>query len=275
MAPASSYDAGVRTVFKLLRRLPGHFYDLTWRRIRLLGAAALLARDAVVRMVTPPIAWGEVGRQLELLAVQSTTLTAVIALFTGMVLALQSTFALEEFGAKLYMGEVVAISLVRELGPVLTALMVGGRVGAGIAAELGSMTVTEQVEAMRSLGSDPVRKLVVPRLLALLIGLPLLTVLADVVGILGGMLISLWEVGLGPAFYFRHALRLLDYGDFFSGFGKTFFFAFDIGLIACFNGFRAEGGANGVGQVTTETVVAVAISVLALDFFLTKLFLAL
>lgn len=265
----------MRSVVAVLRQLPGRFYDLSWRRVRMLGAGALLARDSLRSMVTPPFPGGELVRQLELLAVESTTLTAVIALFTGMVLALQSTFALEEFGAKLYMGEVVAISLVRELGPVLTALMVGGRVGAGITAELASMTVTEQVDAMRSLGADPIRKLVVPRLWALLIGLPLLTVLADVVGILGGMLISLWEVGLGPSFYFRHALRLLDYSDFFSGFGKSFFFALDIGLIACFNGLRAEGGANGVGRVTTETVVAVAISVLALDFFLTKLFLAL
>ncbi|MCX7894637.1 MAG: ABC transporter permease [Thermoanaerobaculum sp.] len=260
---------------QLMAAVLGRFYDLTWRRVRFLGAATLLARDTVVRMLTPPMPFGEIVRQMELLAVQSVTLTAVIALFTGMVLALQSTFALEEFGAKLYMGEVVAISLVRELGPVLTALMVGGRVGAGITAELGSMTVTEQVEALRSLGADPVRKLVVPRMWALLVGLPLLTVLADVVGILGGMLISIWEVGLGPAFYFRHALRLLDFGDFFSGFGKSFFFAFDIGLIACFNGLRAEGGANGVGRVTTETVVGIAISVLTLDFFLTKLFLAL
>jgi len=267
--------APVKALVSILRGLPGRFYDLTWRRVRLLGAAALLARDTVVRMVTPPVAFSEVIRQLELLAVNSTTLTAVIALFTGMVLALQSTFALEEFGAKLYMGEVVAISLVRELGPVLTALMGGGGVGAGITAELGSMMVTEQVDALRSLGADPIRKLVVPRVWALLVGLPLLTVLADVVGILGGMLISLWEVGLGPAFYFRHALRLLDYSDFFSGFGKSFFFAFDIALIACLNGFRAEGGADGVGRVTTETVVAVAISVLVLDFFLTKLFLAL
>ncbi|MGQ9835185.1 MAG: MlaE family ABC transporter permease [Thermoanaerobaculaceae bacterium] len=265
----------VRLLFKTLVAFPGRLYDLTWRRVRLLGAAALLARDTVVRMVTPPLPTGEILRQIELLGVQSVTLTSVIALFTGMVLALQSTFALEEFGAKLYMGEVVAISLVRELGPVLTALMVGGRVGAGITAELGSMTVTEQVDAMRSLGADPVRKLVVPRMWALLIGLPLLTVLADAVGILGGMVISAVEVGLGPAFYFRHAFRLLDYGDFFSGFSKSFFFAFDIGLLACLNGFRAEGGADGVGRVTTETVVAVAISVLTLDFFLTKLFLSL
>lgn len=265
----------VKLVAELMASLPGRFYDFTWRRVRLLGAGALLARDTAIRMVTRPFPVAEIVRQMEILAVESTTLTSVIALFTGMVLALQSTFALEEFGAKLYMGEVVAISLVRELGPVLTALMVGGRVGAGITAELGSMTVTEQVDAMRSLGADPIRKLVVPRMWALLLGLPLLTVLADVVGIFGGMLISLWEVGLGPAFYFRHALRLLDYGDFFSGFGKSFFFAFDIGLIACFNGFRAEGGANGVGRVTTETVVGIAISVLALDFFLTKLFLAL
>jgi phospholipid/cholesterol/gamma-HCH transport system permease protein len=236
---------------------------------------ALLGAGVVTRLVTPPLDRREVVRQLEAMAVRSTNLAAVIALFTGMVMALQTAYALAAFGAKLYIGEVVGLSLVRELGPVLTALMVGGRVGAGITAELGSMTVSDQVDAMRSLGADPVRKLVVPRMWALLIGLPLLVVLADVTGVIGGMLISTWELGLTPGFYFSHVLRLMSYDDLFSGLGKSVFFAFVIGLIASYNGLSARGGADGVGRATTDTVVAVAISVLVLDFFLTKMFLAL
>jgi phospholipid/cholesterol/gamma-HCH transport system permease protein len=250
-------------------------YDLTWRRVTHLGGVALLARTVTARLVTPPWDVREVVRQMEAMGVRSTNLAAVIALFTGMVLALQTAYTLAAFGAKLYIGEVVGLSLVRELGPVLTALMVGGRVGAGITAELGSMTVSEQVDAMRSLGADPIRRLVVPRVWALLVGLPLLVVLADVTGIFGGLLISTWELGLSPGFYTAHVLRLMTYGDFFSGLGKSLFFAFAIALIATYNGLSARGGADGVGRATTDTVVAVAITVLVLDFFLTKLFLAL
>ena len=253
----------------------GRLYDLTWRRVRHLGGIALLGRAIVARLVTPPWDARETLRQVEAMGVRSTNLASVIALFTGMVLSLQTAYTLAAFGAKLYIGEVVGLSLVRELGPVLTALMVGGRVGSGITAELGSMTVSEQVEAMRSLGADPLRKLVVPRMWALLVGLPLLVVLADIAGIFGGMLISTWELGLTPGFYLSHVLRLLQFGDFLSGIGKSLFFAFAIGLIASYNGLSAAGGADGVGKATTDTVVAVAITVLVLDFFLTKMFLAL
>jgi len=253
--------------------LAGRLYDLTWRRVRHLGSASLLSVATLSSMVTPPFEWRAVLVQLEGIGVRSANLAAVIALFTGMVLALQTAYTLAAFGAKLYIGEVVGLSLVRELGPVLTALMVGGRVGAGITAELGSMTVSEQVEAVRSLGADPIRKLVVPRMWALVIALPLLVLLADATGIIGGMVISTWELGLDPSFYLSHVLRLMEYGDFFSGLGKSVFFAVAIGIIACYNGLTAEGGADGVGRATTNTVVAVAITVLVLDFFLTKFFL--
>jgi phospholipid/cholesterol/gamma-HCH transport system permease protein len=255
--------------------LPGRLYDLTWRRVRHLGGVSLLAMETVRRMVMPPYNARAVVAQVEALGVRSTNLAAIIATFTGMVLALQTAYTLAAFGAKLYIGEVVGMSLVRELGPVLTALMVGGRVGAGITAELGAMTVSEQVDALRSLGADPIRELVVPRVWALVLGLPLLTVLADATGILGGMLISTWELGLDPSFYFSHVLRLMGYGDFLSGLGKSVCFALAIGLIAAYNGLSASGGADGVGRATTDTVVAIAITVLGLDFFLTKLFLSL
>ena len=234
-----------------------------------------LAGMTVNRMVTPPFDWRELGRQMEIGGVRSLKLAGVIAVFTGMVLALQTGYTLAAFGAKMYVGEVVAMALVRELGPVLTALMVGGRVGAGITAELGSMTVSEQVEALRSMGADPIRKLVVPRVWALVIGLPLLVVLANAAGIAGGGIIATWELGIDASYYTSHALRLMDFGDYFSGLAKTVFFAFAIGIISAYNGLTASGGADGVGRATTDTVVAIAITVLALDFFLTKLFLSL
>lgn len=253
----------------------GRVYDLTWRRVRHFGGVMLLTRDVIVRLGSLPFERRELMHQLESMAVKSTNLAAVIALFTGMVLVLQMAYTLAAFGAKAYVGEVIAMALVRELGPVLTSLMVGGRVGSGITAELGAMTVTEQIEALRSMGIDPLRKLVVPRVWALMIGLPLLVVLADVAGIGGGMLVANWELGLMPSFYLSHSFRLMAYTDFLSGLGKTVVFAFVIGIISCYNGLSVRGGANGVGRATTDTVVAIAITVLVLDFFLTKLFLAL
>ena len=250
-------------------------YDLTWRRVRHLGGVVLLARAAVVRMVTPPLAIGEVVRQIEQMGVRSTSLAATIALFSGAVLALQTGFPLARFGAEPFVAEMVGLALLRELGPVLTALMVGGRVGAGITAELGTMNVTEQIDALRSLGADPIRKLVAPRVWALVIGLPLLTMLADTTGILGGMAVAMWELDLDPSLFMSRLLLRAEYGDLLSGLAKSVFFAVAIGVIASYNGLRAGGGADGVGRGTTDTVVAIAITVLVIDFFLTKLFLLL
>lgn len=245
------------------------------RLVELLGGATRLSGQTLVRMVTPPLEVPETVRQLDRIGVGSLNLTNITALFTGMVLALQIGHTLTAFGAKLYIGEVVAMALVRELGPVLTALMVGGRVGSGITAELGSMAVTEQVDALRSMAADPVRKLVVPRVWATLITLPLLTILADAMGILGGMVIAVTQEGLTPTFYFSRAFRLMGFDDVGSGLGKTLFFAWLIAIIGCYNGINARGGADGVGRATTNTVFASAIGVLVADFFLTKLFLSL
>jgi len=241
----------------------------------LFGGATRLSGQTLARMVTPPFELSETVRQLDRIGVGSLNLTNITALFTGMVLALQIAYTLTAFGAKMYIGEVVAMALVRELGPVLTALMVGGRVGSGITAELGSMAVTEQVDALRSMASDPVRKLVVPRVWATLIALPLLTILANAMGIFGGMVIAVTQEGLSPTFYFSRAFRLMGFDDVASGLGKTLFFAWLIAIIGCHNGINARGGADGVGRATTNTVFASAIGVLVSDFFLTKLFLSL
>jgi phospholipid/cholesterol/gamma-HCH transport system permease protein len=190
-----------------------------------------------------------------------------------MVLALQTAYSLEEFGGKLFIGKVVSLSLVRELAPVLMSLMVGGRVGAGITAELGTMKVTEQIDALRALATNPVRKLVVPRVLATTLMFPLLTIISCAVGIMGGLLIAVGNLHLTANFYLRSVIETVKYNDLASGVGKTFFFGFAIGLIACYNGLRTTGGADGVGRSTTRTVVTGAITVLIMDFFLTKLFL--
>ena len=200
------------------------------------------------------------------------TLTAV---FTGMVLALQMGSWLTRFGARPYGGRVLALSMLREMGPVLTALMIGGRVGAGITAELGSMKVTEQIDAMRSLGVNPIQKLVFPRVIALVVMLPLLTIVADFVGIVGGMFITVMEHGISGSFYLNSIIQFIRFQDVYSGLGKTFFFGFFIAVIACYNGLEVSGGADGVGRATTQTVVMTSITILISDFFLTKFFLQL
>ena len=239
-----------------------------------LGAMAYLARDAVRWTVRRPPEWRLVLVQLEQIGWRSLSIVNLSTLFTGMVLALQLGTYMERFGAKMFVSRIVGISLLRELGPVLTALMVGGRVGAGITAELGSMAVTEQVDAIRALGASPVRNLVVPRLLAILLMLPALTVIGNLVGVLGGLLISVTELHVSADFYVNSLLQVLVVNDVVSGIGKSFFFAFFIGLIACHNGLAVTGGADGVGRSTTATVVAASTTVLISDFFLTKLFLA-
>lgn len=211
-------------------------------------------------------------RQFHDIGVRSLSITNITALFTGMVLALQSAYALSAFGADVFIGDLVSLSIVRELGPVLTALLVGGRVGAGITAELGSMKVTSQLDAMRAMATNPVRKLVVPRVLACVICLPLLTILASFVGILGGLILAGSELHQDGHFFLSRVLNALTVNDIVSGVGKTFFFGFFIGIIACSNGIRVTGGADGVGRATTQTVVSASIVVLISDFFLTKLF---
>jgi phospholipid/cholesterol/gamma-HCH transport system permease protein len=213
--------------------------------------------------------------QLFQLGVRSLTITNITLLFTGMVLAIQTAYSLHAYGGESFVGDILALSVVRELGPVLTALMVAGRVGAGVTAELGSMAVTEQIDALRALAANPVRKLVVPRVGALVLMLPVLTILADTIALFGGLVMSVTEIGQTQTYYLNHVFAALSLRDVCSGLSKTFFFAFFIGIIACYNGINARGGADGVGKATTNTVVISSISVIISDFFLTKIFLLL
>jgi len=255
------------------------FVDKFGRRgqisVEYLGGLAELAGSTFVGAFTRPFYGSEVMHQMDELGVKSVSITGITALFTGMVLALQTAYSLAAFGGKVFVGRVVALSLVRELGPVLTALMVGGRVGSGITAELGSMQVTEQVDALRAMAISPVRRLVVPRVIATVLMMPVLAGIADLLGILGGLAIAIVELGLTTQDYLTSIWSQLQISDIMSGLAKTFFFGFEIALIGCWNGLRTEGGAAAVGVATTKTVVFASICVLISDFFLTKLFLAL
>ncbi|MEA2491360.1 MAG: phospholipid/cholesterol/gamma-HCH transport system permease protein [Acidobacteriota bacterium] len=238
-----------------------------------MGALTDLAMQTLQQIRRGPIERPLIMAQLDQIGVRSISIVVITSAFIGMVLALQTAYSLADFGGKLFVGKVVSLSLVRELAPVLMSLMVGGRVGAGITAELGTMKVTEQIDALRALATNPVRKLVVPRVIATTFMFPLLTVISCALGILGGLLIAVTNLNLSANYYLRSVVQSISYNDLASGVGKTFFFGFAVALIACFNGLHTSGGADGVGRATTTTVVSGAITVLIMDFFLTKLFL--
>jgi phospholipid/cholesterol/gamma-HCH transport system permease protein len=238
-----------------------------------IGGLSELAGDTIRATWRGPFESAILVAQMDQVGVRSLSIVSITSVFIGMVLALQTAYSLKEFGGSLFIGKVVSLSLVRELAPVLMSLMVGGRVGAGMTAEIGTMKVTEQIDALRALATNPVRKLVVPRVVATTLMLPLLTVVACLLGILGGLFIAVVNLHLTANFYIRSVIETVAFNDLASGIGKTFFFGFAIGLIACFNGLRTTGGADGVGRSTTATVVTASISVLIMDFFLTKLFL--
>jgi phospholipid/cholesterol/gamma-HCH transport system permease protein len=237
------------------------------------GGLTDLAMQTVQQLRKGPMERPLLMAQLDQIGTRSLSIVIITSAFIGMVLALQTAYALQDFGGKLFVGTIVSLSLVRELAPVLMSLMVGGRVGAGIAAELGTMKVTEQIDAMRALATNPVRKLVVPRVVACTLMFPLLTIVAIALGIGGGMLIAVTNLHLSANYYLRSVVEAVKYNDLASGISKTFFFGAGVALIACYNGLATSGGADGVGRSTTQTVVTGAITVLIMDFFLTKLFL--
>jgi phospholipid/cholesterol/gamma-HCH transport system permease protein len=237
------------------------------------GRVMILGGQTVAKSLRPPIEVGEIFRQIQLLGVDSLSIGLLTAFFTGMVFALQFAVGLDRFGGKEYVSVVTGMAFLRELGPVLCSVVVGSRVGSGIAAELGSMAVTEQIDAIRALGSDPIKKLVVPRMWAMLFALPALAMLADVVGILGGMVVGITEVGLSARSYLSDTINGVGVVDLLTGLIKTYFFAAGIVLIACYHGMRTYGGTQGVGQATTRTVVSGLIYIFLSDFFLTRLML--
>ncbi len=236
------------------------------------GALARLGARATAGLFTPPFDFRAGIAQMDQIGVRSLGVAGITTIFTGMVLALQTAYSLPGLGVKYYIGTVVSKSLVRELAPVLVALIVGGRIGSGMTAELGTMKVTEQIDALRSMAADPIKKLVVPKLAATIVMLPVLTLIGDLLGIFGGMLVAVFQLDLTAAFYLNDVTTSLTIQDVGSGVGKSFFFAFFITVVGCHNGLTASGGADGVGRATTNTVVLASILILISDFFLTKLF---
>jgi len=221
-------------------------------------------------LVTPPFYYRDIIDQLNIIGIGSLTVVVLTGLFTGMVLALQSGITLDMFGARSMVGRLVSASMVKELGPVLTALMVAGRVGSGIAAELGSMVVTDQIAALRALGTDPVRKLVLPRILAGLLMVPLLTCISVGVGLLGAWIITLTQLKVASGVYWNSVVGGLYIQDVWMGLIKPFFLGFVIVSIGCHVGLRTSGGTQGVGRATTNAVVASSVAVLVVNFLVTK-----
>jgi phospholipid/cholesterol/gamma-HCH transport system permease protein len=245
------------------------YFTLAWNSLRFVFARPFYASDVI--------------QQMDEIGVKSLGIVLLTGLFTGMVLALQSSIQLQAFGATMYIGRLVAGSMIRELGPVLAGLMVAGRVGSGIAAQLGSMKVTEQIDALNTLGTDPIKKLVTPRVLAAVVMLPVLTIINDMVGIIGGNIIASMMLGLPTSLYWRTVWEQIMSGgflfgvipnDFVQGITKPIMFGAIISITACYFGLRTTGGTEGVGQSTTKTVVTASILILVSDYFLTQILLS-
>jgi len=217
-----------------------------------------------------PFEWREVVRQVESLGVASMGIVTVTSVFIGMVMAIQFAYGLSKFGGMEYTGRVIALSFARELAPTLTAVIVGGRIGAGMAAEVGSMAVTEQIDAVRALGADPLKKLVWPRLLAAVIVMPLLGGFAMVLGFAGAMVVTDLQFNIPSGFFLRSGLNSVWLQDYLQGLLKTPVFGAIIALVGCHNGMNTRGGTAGVGAATTRTVVVTSIAILIADYFLTK-----
>ena len=242
--------------------------------LRAAGRLILFAGRALAAGVAPPYYPRLIARQFVFIGYFSLPVVGLTALFTGMVLALQSYTGFSRFNAEGAVATVVVLSVTRELGPVIAALMVAGRVGAAMAAEIGTMRVTEQIDALTTLSTDPLRYLVVPRLLAGLLMMPCLVLIADIVGVFGGFLVSTYKLDFNPATYLTQTERYLETIDVVSGLVKAAVFGFIVALMGCYHGYHSRGGAEGVGQATTHAVVSASILILLFNYFLTQAFFA-
>ncbi|KPK39485.1 MAG: hypothetical protein AMJ78_08405 [Omnitrophica WOR_2 bacterium SM23_29] len=240
--------------------------------IRYTGGVFVLFTQTIFWIFVPPLKRRPILDQMVKVGINSLPIVFLTSMFTGMVLALQSAYQMQKISAQLYIASLVALSMTRELGPVLTALVVAGRTGASITAELGSMKVTEQIDALETLASNPIKYLVVPRFLALLFMLPLLTVYADMIGIFGGYVVGVWKLNITHNLYMEMTWNPLKLKDVITGLIKSIAFAMIICTVACYEGFRVEGGAEGVGAATTKAVVTSFILIIAADCLFTALF---
>ena len=239
-----------------------------------MGEIGLLTARTARSLVRRPFEVASTIYQIESLGVRSLGIVAVTSIFIGMVMTIQFAFGLQRFGGVEYIPRVIVLSFLRELGPTLTAIIVGGRIGSGMAAEVGAMNVTEQVDAIRALGGDPAKKLVLPRVLAAMIVMPFLSIFADVLGTLGALFVCSAEYDIRPQLFMRSSLETVMLSDLFSGLAKTPIFGFIIAIVGCHFGLTTRGGTEGVGQSTTRTVVVVSIAILVADYCLTRIFVA-
>ncbi len=233
------------------------------------GIAEMFGRSLVLSFVRP-FYLKETFEQMYYIGVKSLSIVLMTSTFTGLVLALQFGHEMSIYGAKMYTGSVLIVALVRELGPVIISLVVAGRVGAGITAELGSMAVTEQIDAMRALGTNPYKKLAATRFIALTIMLPILVIIGDLCGMIGGWIVSTTSLGISTNYFWKNSINYLYFSDVFSGILKPFVFGMTIATIACYLGFSVTGGTKGVGEATTRSVVVSSILIFVLDFLITK-----
>jgi phospholipid/cholesterol/gamma-HCH transport system permease protein len=238
------------------------------------GRLALFAIVSVSHCVRPPIYPRLIARQMVEIGYYSLPVVGLTTLFSGMVLALQSYTGFARFSAESAVPNVVVLSMTRELGPVLAGLMVAGRIGAAMAAEIGTMRVTEQIDALTTLSTNPHKYLVAPRLIAGLTMLPLLVLVGDVIGVFGGYLISVYKLGFNPAIYIKNTWQYLEFIDVFSGVVKAAVFGFIVALMGCYNGYHSRGGAQGVGAATTNAVVSASILILISNYIITEMFFA-
>jgi phospholipid/cholesterol/gamma-HCH transport system permease protein len=236
------------------------------------GAIFVMFWQAIRWSSIMPLRKKEIIDQLNKIGVMSCPIVSLTAIFTGMVLALQSAYSLRSFQAEMYVSGLVAVAMARELGPVLTALAVAGRVGASITAELGTMKVTEQIDALETLATNPVSYLVTPRLLAGIIMLPVLTMYSNILGIIGGYLVGVFKLGISSDMYLRMTWNTLLFKDVYTGLIKSLFFGIIIIVVGCYQGFRAKGGAEGVGEATTVSVVTSFVLIIVTDCLFTALF---
>ena len=240
--------------------------------LKYLGGAFILFMQTLFFLTIPPFRLRQAFEQMVKIGVNSLPISSLTSFFIGVVLAFQSAYQMQKVNAEMYIPSLVSVSITREIGPMLTALVVAGRVGASIAAELGSMKVTEQLDALEALATDPVKYLVVPRFVALFFMLPVLTIYANVIGMFGGYLVSIYKLGLSHSLYIKMTFNALSLKDIFTGLSKTLIFAMIICIVSCFEGMRVEGGAEGVGAATTRAVVISFISIIVSDALFTVIF---
>ncbi|MEK6683729.1 MAG: ABC transporter permease [Nitrospirota bacterium] len=243
----------------------------TTKFIEEIGNISLLFLQTIKWSLRPPLGFRNTLKQMEEVGVRSIPVVLITAVSTGMVLALQSHTGFKRFNAESMVGTVVALSMTRELGPVLTALIVAGRAGAAMAAELGTMRVTEQIDALSTMAANPIKYLIVPRLLAGMLMLPILTIFADAVGIAGGYFVAVRMLDVNPVIYLRRTTDFLEFDDIYGGLLKAFVFGIIIATVSCYKGFNTEGGAEGVGKATTGAVVLSSMLILISDYFMTAM----